>query len=860
MASANVLPMSSPRAELPAGLGARLSSLGADEQLLVPWLDAHAFRRLRIVAEHKARVAKREAGGGVEVNLDEIWAQFPENVLVEGAWGRMPIMELAVERRVTRPDLDILDLAAIAEEHGCSLLLVSNTYFTRQHLAQLFARPELEVFQRAKVFPSCAYGRSKGDGLWQAVLAEAGVPPARILHVGDEELSDVEAPSALGIRTLHFRRLPQGFETVLAREQALVPEPASPSPAVVHRWLGDYGIIGVRAKVLARIDTAELGGDLPVAWRYGAGVLGPVLTGFADWVHRQAVDLKAPKVWCMMREGELLADLVQRVADHRRSEVKAEPIWLSRHVTARAAITEVTESELRKLLVRRRPPTTAQFLRNLGLTPGEVPEFRLLAGRIMDSPEIVDQVVRGLVSNEHLKARILDESAQARRRLIAYVKSVVGDTEGPVPLVDLGWGGTIQAQLARVLEADGFAGQLVGLYMATNDTASSRILDGNEMRGYLTSCGVPEMAIHQITRSPEVVEQACLATSGSVVDFDDSGRPVREDSIPEPPQVISKLVAQHGIRAFQQEWLRYEGAVAGWTSFDGGERSFLLEVLSSSIIQPTVDEARVFGAWAHEDNFGAEDREHVVSERLGRFVPYLSPVDVAEMTTLDTYWPTGLAASYDESLSTAVTGLLTGQVSPRVFEASRYHPSARMWADRGAGFADPQTRPLRINGNGLSYLHFSVTAPGAISVRIDPCDHPAMFRIDWIDLTLKVEGLARPVHVRVEGAEELSKLVYVNCRHLYDGVAYAPTGEPSVHVPLGGRTPGPVYGIEAEVALAVMALPVNAAAPGFEAAPEGRMATAVARTRGQLQQGGAPAVAKGLVRVARRRLARLRSG
>lgn len=821
--------------------------------LIAPWVDPYAFRRLRIVAEAQARTAKEAAGEGNECTLDEIWAMFPDALLPDPARWRMAERELDLERRITQPDLDIVDFAVFAKEHGCSLVVVSNTYFSGAQIVRLLARPELEVLRDIQVFASSSYGVNKATGLWKVVLDQLDVAASKVVHVGDEALSDVEVPRQHGIHAVHYRRLVDAVAPVLAREGALVPEPSSPSPVVVNRWVGDLGITGIRAKVAARRGDGELPGDLAVAWQYGATVLGPVLTGFAEWAHGWAEEVGSPTVWCMMREGEFLADLINRVAAHRASDIEARPIWLSRHVTGRATLSEADDRELRPLAVRRLAPTVGQFLLNLGLSQGEVPEFRGSESRRMDRPEVVDEVLGVLTSSDHLRTRILDESRQARRRLVAYMRATMGEQGGPVVLADLGWGGTIQYQLATVMKLAGISDRLVGLYLATNDGATPRILEGSEIVGYLTSCGTPDWAVQQISRTPEVIEQACLATAGSVLDFDDDGRPVLDSSIPPAEQVVSKLVTQHGAHMFQQEWLRYQGAVGGWPVFDGGERPLLLEILRTSISNPTPEEARAFGSWSHEDNFGTQHGDEIVPERLGAFVPYLSPPDLLDMTTQDVYWPLGLAAQYDSGLAAATAAVLSGGMPREAFEPSRGRTRARLWIDWGLGFGEPAEKPVRVNRNGLSYLRFAADHPGITALRFDPCDCPAIFRIDWIDLTMKVVGWREPQRLRLEGEEDLAGLVYSNCRWLYDGVAFGFSSDPQIHIPLAGQAGGSVYGVDVQVAMSVMALPTpsRAVSLGPEVAG-GRLTWALARARSEAAQGGLGAVGKGAWRLARR--------
>ncbi|HLI00116.1 MAG TPA: hypothetical protein VKV06_04980, partial [Acidimicrobiales bacterium] len=577
---------------------------------LDPRITPATFRRIRIEAEGKARDLRRRRGEGMEVGIEEIWAQVPEHVCRHTPVAVLVEHEMAVEQRLIRADLDVVALIELAVERGCRVAVVSNTYLSAQQLSRLLARPETAALRQARIFASSAYGMSKVDGLWKIVLEELDVPADQIVHVGDERPSDVDTPGQLGVRAVHYPRYDDQTRTVLQREGVLGDVRVGPAAAVVVPGRGDYGLTALRAKVGARADYAPLPSDQSTAWRWGATVLGPALAGFADWVNRQAEEMGVSTVWCMMREGDLLADLIGRVATSRGNGLKAEVVWLSRHVTAKASIAHGDPEELRKLLNRRLVPTVAEFLTNLGISLGEVPELRPLAGERMDQPKLADEVVETLGTDPHLRTRIVAESAAVRARLLRSLEPALGTdpstgaADPATVLVDLGWGGTIQRQLTEALRLAGVDRRLVGLYLATNELAAAKVVEGLDITGYLINCGEPCHAMDEIGRSPEIIEQSCLASCGSLADVTDDGRPILDAFSAPPEQMASKTAVQHGVRAFLREWLRYAETVRDWPAFDGEERPQLLEILRRSVSAPTSEEARVFGAWTHDDNFG----------------------------------------------------------------------------------------------------------------------------------------------------------------------------------------------------------------------------------------------------------------
>lgn len=820
-----------------------------DAGLLRSWVDPLAFRRLRIAAEKRARSNRKKTGGGVEVNLDEIWSCLPKSVVLPEHRDRAAELEYRVERDLTQPDLDVAEFAAFAKERGCHLIIVSNTYFPNDRMARFLARPGLEMLHKATMFASCSFGVGKGDGLWKVVLQDLGVAPGRVLHVGDNEPADVDAPSELGIRTVLYPQASAAVDKIFARENLTPEEPKAPAE-VVDPTCGDLGLTRLRAKVANRVESTSLSSDAAVSWEYGASVLGPVLTGFAEWVHRRTLEAGASTAWCMMREGAFLADLVQASADRHAKGVSAKPIWLSRQVTARAALDRVDEKSLRKMLVRRIRPTVGQFVEQLGLSANQLPHLPAPASASMDVPSVADDVISYLEEDEASRAVILTEAAAARRRLLGYLEATWGSADEPIVLVDLGWGGTIQRQLRDVFHIAGLPLTTVGLYLATNEVAAERVLDGAEISGYLTSLGEPERDIYDINRSPEVIEQSCLATLGSVVDFDTSRNPVLDGSIPAQEQVVSKLLVQDGVRAFQREWLRYDAAIPDWPSLDGSERTYLRNVLRTSVVSPTSDEARVFGAWAHEDNFGADTREYVVPPRLVPFVPYLSPLDLVEMTMEDALWPLGLAAAHDPGLARAALAIQAEQLPPDVFE-SQHSDKTSFFVDVESGFVAASEKPLRVNHNGLSFGSFRASQPGTKGVLFVPCHGHALIRIDWIELDLRDHSGAPPTTIRIDREDQFAGFAYSGCRWLTNNLVLSFTDQPGIRIPL----PRVVGHVEGRVGFAVMSTPnpVNVnEVPGVDASA--KVMRVLARARQEREAGGAGAIAKGALRKARGRL------
>ncbi len=174
----------------------------ADVFRLVPGTGP-GFAQRRIEAERIAKQLRRDVGEAPEVTLDQVYAVLAR---LEGRpLDKGP--ELDVERRVLRVRAAGLVLHRYARAAGKRLFAVSDTCFEAEELASLLA-PHGLVFDDLLV--SSTSGGAKYDGvLFRHLTERAGVLPERIVHIGDNEVADVEAATRAGLCAVH---LPKNHE------------------------------------------------------------------------------------------------------------------------------------------------------------------------------------------------------------------------------------------------------------------------------------------------------------------------------------------------------------------------------------------------------------------------------------------------------------------------------------------------------------------------------------------------------------------------------------------------------------------------------------------------------------------------
>jgi FMN phosphatase YigB (HAD superfamily) len=735
----------------------RLRELGMlGEQTTPP-----VFKVLRIGAEARARAKREQAGRGLEVSIGDIYAELPPYAVNGTPPDELARVERDVEREVLMPDLDMLDLVRFARERRKRVVAISDTYLSERELRLLvdpYFHGDAAVDQ---VFSSSDHGVGKTNGMFELVLRELGLEPRQLVHVGDNELADVERPTRLGIPAVYFERVPAYLEAVIDREEHYV----DPDTVRPH---GDAGLTALRARLLQRTELDALDEELRPFWSYGAVCLGPALTAFAEWVVERTEAAGASRALCLMREGELLSRLVNDAAAYLDSEVSAEPVWLSRQVLARASVVEGSERELRALLMRRRPPTVRQLCETVGVDVELSAALRARPDARLDDAAAVDEVLRELTADPELRQAMVSRARLLRDRISAYVKRHQPEGEPNLVLVDLGWGGTIQTLLQQLLTREAATERTpelhtMGLYLVTHGLAVQRALDGIELEGFLGSFGLPAPAVRSIMRSPEILEQVCMPDVGSQIDLTAELEPVLGDSVDERlPQAAHRAAVQAGVRAFQREWARYATLLPGrrvsLTPPDVREQ--LVGQVARAMVAPTGQEATVFGAWIHDENFGSHGSDLLVGgPHTARALRHMTPGDLIETPMRELYWPFGLAALEDEHLAAAAEAVTMGWLPAEAFHSTVETGDFEVYYDNGFGYGEGWKEALESKRNrfGLSYARATVRADEVRGVRLDPVKAPCVLRVDWIAVTCAMRAELEPRRLVFDSAESLER-------------------------------------------------------------------------------------------------------
>lgn len=660
-----------------------------------------SFAAERVRSEERAR--KRAASR--EVTLEDIYAQFPRGYLAAGATADLVDLERAVERSLVRVHEDVATLAAHARTRGLRIALVSDTYFSNAFIR------ELTGIDADFVIVSCEHGLSKHQGLHRVLLRDSGVAAGRILHVGDNELADIEGPAVFGIARFWLRKVPGAYSEMLARE---VPSHWAPREEVLRDT--DAGITMLRGRAQARAATPYE--------RWGAGVLGPLLAGFGEWIAERCAAREVRKALCLMREGTLLT----QVLDTIRSGVDAHETYLSRYSALRASIFTGSAEEILAFVARPSAQPAREVLRQLGLTPQEVP--RIAPDAPLTRSE-VQVLARTLAADRALRERIVSESARARARLLLHIARLIPLREPQtVAIVDLGYKGTIQGALQAIFDHEGLPLRTHGLYLVTNAGVSETQAHGAIAEGWLAENGQPTAMAHTFIRSPEVFEQSLMANCGTTLGHGDDGTPLLGAQAMPAEQRAQIDEVQRGALLYARMWAAHRRTIAVPASEQ--LRPLFQAMCVRAVARPLDEELRLFGAWQHDDNFGT-DTVVTLAEPRGLHpweAEHLSAHQLASLPHEALYWPFAYAHAGSPAMGEAVAQIFLRTAPPHAFDAATGTRPLVVLRNLGHGFRDEDTEVHEVTpgnrnavwfrarhgytGDGPQAYAFAVALPGEV--------------------------------------------------------------------------------------------------------------------------------------------------
>ena len=482
------------------------------------------FTSVRIRAEEVAR-SRAWGEGTEETTLDGIYAEFGRMLNLDaGAIRRLKTIELDCERSALTAMESGRQLYTAAFAAGKTVIISSDTYFNEEFIVEILRRTG--YVGSHEVYVSSTHGKSKLEGtLYDIILKDHHCSPGRLLHVGDNALSDVTVPLGKGIRTLHV-----------------------PTPGHRLRWRcgADDGPSGdlVLSEMLcdaSRRYVGEAGANdtKSVMERTATENLSLLYYGFAAWLADQLKNGDYRRVYFAARDGLILKRCFDLVATASGLEIDSRYLYVSRAALYPSLIFSDPETALRLFSHNWDHLSMEDAFRRISLTREEGGDLLANRGLGGDSPRLDESTAPAFSAFLKKNWPLLARKHEDNYHLITeYLRQEMVLNKEKAAFVDIGWHGSVQNCLVKLLAHMGIAKELRGFYLGTFKRPIGATPDF-KARGFLVENDEPQAIAALVHSGPSVIELFHSAGHGCVSGYRRDGQrvlPLLEDNPVEQDQ------------------------------------------------------------------------------------------------------------------------------------------------------------------------------------------------------------------------------------------------------------------------------------------------------------------------------------
>lgn len=421
------------------------------------------YQQYRALAEGQARdVAGRDIG------MTEIFAQLGELTgMTDETLSQLRRMEEEIEMASVAPRTESIALYRHALTTRKPVALISDMFLPRAVIEQSLQDCGIQDWDQ--LFLSNEIGVRKDNGkLYEHVLAHYGINAGEMLMIGDNERSDWQIPCDKGIVGIHLLR-PVEFARGLPRLRSLIESIESNGHLSDELTLGLVLQHNYSDICYPGIDPSSL--VPPSPRNVGYSLIGPLLLAMCDWLLESARRDEIDRLYFLSREGQL----IKQVFDVWCKDIDNTPqsiyLILSRRATSVPMISDLDDI-LSIAKTTYFSNTIENFLFERYGLQLDVKHWSRLDTQLQwkrdSTVEVFDQRIDHLLPLlTELQDEIITRARAEHTALKHYLDSMGLEETGHQAVVDVGYGGTIQDYLNRLL-----AMPVHGYYMMTNRGAT----------------------------------------------------------------------------------------------------------------------------------------------------------------------------------------------------------------------------------------------------------------------------------------------------------------------------------------------------------------------------------------------------
>lgn len=460
---------------------------------------AKGFALARERAEKNARQLHHHKAGLEEVSFAEIYQELPALLSRFDAWPAAMAAELAAEKNCLIAVPDILELTKSLISQGKEYIFVSDMYLPSRFLSETLQACGFQGWKQLYVSNELRLTKSSGR-IWNYIKSKEN---RKILHIGDDHWSDISGPKNHDIQTIEYGRV---------RSERRVGAKLTPALLPFSRLKRDQ-VLSAASKLRMQ--------DAKDEW-YALGFsLGGLVVGtFIQWLSERVKQHRIDRLYFCARDGYLIKKAWEAAGF---SGVETKYLYISRAALNMAAgVYNSSPQRLSSDLLSFLSSSTGKTTIETALARATLQHQQPLVEALKKEFGALSVILNGNTVGRFealLQAHAVSVYAVLADRYetcLAYLKQEGMFLPGRQAIVDMGWNGSIQLSLSRLLKSKNKANELFGFYYGLWPAATGNRYVAGLMEPCFTSDFLHWQDQQEVQQSVALLEQLHSAPEGSV--------------------------------------------------------------------------------------------------------------------------------------------------------------------------------------------------------------------------------------------------------------------------------------------------------------------------------------------------------
>ena len=425
----------------------------------------------------RAQKVAHERSSYSEITLEEIYAALGSDFSQFSAKHLELLQELEESIEIENCYPIVQNISGVMDliDSGHKVFLISDMYLSKTVVMEMLKNADSRLCA-IPLYLSSELKMRKSDGtLFHHVCNEQKIQPSSLIHTGDNFNSDCVMAKRMGVKYVFYQ------DSFLSK--------------IEKSYFREDQNFFLQLFVGASKQTRLEGYNLNAPYRLGASFTGPMFYGFIHESLKKAVNEGIKQLYFLARDGYLLKIIAEEIVACFHYDIEIHYLYTSRQATYFASIFCLTASNFQwifqemgnevtfSVVAKRLHFETNVLINYLNADLKQSLISNGLNSRLTN--KLIIRLQNELLNNSLLKAKIEFEARAYRETTIRYFEQEGLLQDERIGFVDIGWRGTLQDAIFRILKSRKPDFQLTSYYLAVTFFSANTSRENRKVPAYM---------------------------------------------------------------------------------------------------------------------------------------------------------------------------------------------------------------------------------------------------------------------------------------------------------------------------------------------------------------------------------------